>query len=154
LARFTNFRSFVRQVGKTYRAEETEVPAAAKTVAISLVPKEMKHCTTAEINCVPLDSMQAADRFFVRKTNTVGREETMASKASITVTIRETMGIIGALKAGGITLSVEILVMVKNVQRGALESRQPCAEPPSRIRDVFSFRVIFIRVEASRFSQD
>ena len=50
--------TLVRQVGKTYRAEETEVPAAAKTVAISACAKEMKHCTTAVSNCVPLDSMR------------------------------------------------------------------------------------------------
>ena len=43
---------------KTYRAEETEVPAAAKTVAISACAKEMKHCTTAESNCGPLDSIR------------------------------------------------------------------------------------------------
>ena len=28
--------------------------------------------------------------------------------------------------------------MVKNAQRGAFESPATCAEPPSRIRDVFS----------------
>lgn len=38
-----------------YRAEETEVPAAAKTVAISAGAKDRKHCTTILSNCVPLD---------------------------------------------------------------------------------------------------
>jgi hypothetical protein len=38
------------------------VPAAAKTVAISACAKEMKHCTTAGSNCVPLDELSGTPR--------------------------------------------------------------------------------------------
>jgi hypothetical protein len=39
---------------EVYKAEETDVPAAAKTVAISASAKDKKHCTTTGSNCVPL----------------------------------------------------------------------------------------------------
>ena len=43
--------------GFNYRADSTEVPAAAKTMGISAWAKERKQFTTTGSNCVPLDSV-------------------------------------------------------------------------------------------------
>ena len=75
------------------RAIETEVPAAARTVAISACAKERKHCTTAGSNCVPLDSTSLRTASSYGKPFRYGRDDTMAWNASITDTIRETTGI-------------------------------------------------------------
>src|SRR5215470_20180524 len=76
-----------------YKAELTEVPAAAKTVDISSCAKERKHCTTRGSNCVPLDSMSRRMASSNGNPLRYGREETIASNASVTETIRETTGI-------------------------------------------------------------
>jgi hypothetical protein len=39
---------------QSYKAEETDVPAAAKTVSISACANDRKDCTTTGSNCVPL----------------------------------------------------------------------------------------------------
>jgi hypothetical protein len=39
---------------RSYKAEETDVPAAAKTVSISASANDRKDCTTIGSNCVPL----------------------------------------------------------------------------------------------------
>src|SRR6267143_2655818 len=52
------YKFFTQALGKcAYRAEETDVPAAAKTGDISDSAKERKDWTTTGSNCVPLASV-------------------------------------------------------------------------------------------------
>src|SRR6266446_638032 len=81
-----------RYRGSIHSAVETEVPAAANTPAISVCAKERKHCTTTGSNCVPLARISRRTASSNGSPLRYGREETIASNASITETIRETMG--------------------------------------------------------------
>src|SRR5271154_1462022 len=76
-----------------YRAEPTDVPAAANTMAISVCANDKKHCTTTGSNCVPLDSTSRRMASSGGRPLRYGREETIASNASMTETMRETTGI-------------------------------------------------------------
>jgi len=108
---FTRFRRS-RKIGRTARARirwalraqdhfevasysvaESDVPAASNTVATSVFAKEMKHCTPTGSNCEPLACSKCRTASSNGSPLRYGREETMASNALMTDTIRETIGI-------------------------------------------------------------
>src|SRR5713101_5817736 len=59
----------------------------------------------------------------------------------------------GALKAGRIAFSVDVFVVVENIERGAFESREHAQNRPA-VFGVLFHQGVFIRVETPRFSQD
>src|SRR5260370_35467728 len=68
--------------GVRYRAEETEVPAAANTVDISASAKERKVRTTTGSNWVPLASMSRRTASSYGRPFRWGQEETIPPKES------------------------------------------------------------------------
>src|ERR1700704_4603792 len=88
----------------TYRADETEGPAGGKTGAISASAKERKDWTTTGSNWAPLASLSRRTASRYGKPLRYGREETMASKASMTQTMRETTGISAPFSPAGYPL--------------------------------------------------
>src|SRR5882757_6575352 len=97
-----------RYYAMSYSADDTEVPAAANTPAISVCAKERKHCTTTGSNWVPLATMRRRTASSNGNPLRYGREETMASNASMTETIRETMGTSVSFKPAGYPLPSKV----------------------------------------------
>jgi len=77
----------------------------------------------------------------------------MASKASITQTIRDTTGISVSLESRRISLAIEGLVMVKNIKsaRSKPGSMRNTAQPYS---GCFFINAVFVRIKASRLAEN
>src|SRR4029077_11661132 len=80
------------EIAAYYTAGANE-PTASRTAANSDCAIRAKLCTTAESNCVPLDSFSRRSASSRGKPSRYGREETIASNASITETILAPIGI-------------------------------------------------------------
>src|SRR5437667_7654429 len=96
---------------------------------------------------------EPANGLLVRKTSAVGARGNHSVKGVDYGDDARNNGNFGTLQAGRIAFSVDVFVVVENIERGAFESRQHAKNRPAIFRVLFH-QSVFISLEATRLSQN